>query len=248
MSDNVEKFFSEQATRQLNPEERITALKLMEMQRHAMLMYTSCGWFFDELSGIETTQVIQYAARTIQLYEELFGEPLEPMFLDRLEIAKSNISEHKDGRVIYEKFVRPAMVDRQKVAAHYALMSFGGIGAWVVVALAFSVLTATTLAWNPIRVLIGHRAPKPESIPLADPLTPPKRRRKKEKEEEALVAAGSVGLEPAPEELPGLVGGGESLHLEESGAEAFGEGKRRRKRSRADMAAVGAKIKARLSG
>jgi alpha-amylase/alpha-mannosidase (GH57 family) len=122
-ADNVEKFFNEQATHQLSPDERIRALKLMEMQRHAMLMYTSCGWFFDELSGIETTQIIQYAARAIQLYQEIFGEPLEPMFLDRLELAKSNIPEHKDGRVIYEKFVRPAMVDRQKVTAHYALIS-----------------------------------------------------------------------------------------------------------------------------
>src|SRR5436190_2609611 len=121
--DNVGKFFKEQTTHELSPDERITALKLMEMQRHAMLMYTSCGWFFDELSGIETTQVIQYAARMIQLYQEIFGEPLEPMFLDRLELAKSNIPEHQDGRVVYEKFVRPAMVDRQKVTAHYALIS-----------------------------------------------------------------------------------------------------------------------------
>jgi len=121
--DNVGKFFKEQTTHELSPDERITALKLMEMQRHAMLMYTSCGWFFDELSGIETTQVIQYAARMIQLYQEIFGEPLKPMFLDRLELAKSNIPEHQDGRVVYEKFVRPAMVDRQKVTAHYALIS-----------------------------------------------------------------------------------------------------------------------------
>jgi alpha-amylase/alpha-mannosidase (GH57 family) len=121
--DNVDKFFKEQASHRLTQDERLTAIKLMEMQRHAMLMYTSCGWFFDELSGIETTQVIQYAARTIQLYQELFGESIEPMFLDRIESAKSNIPEHKDGRVIYEKFVRPAMVDRKKVAAHYGLMS-----------------------------------------------------------------------------------------------------------------------------
>ena len=121
--DNTEKFFQKQTTHELSPDERITALKLMEMQRHAMLMYTSCGWFFDELSGIETTQVIQYAARMIQLYQEIFGEPLEPMFIDRLELAKSNVPEHQDGRVVYEKFVRPAMVDRQKVAAHYALIS-----------------------------------------------------------------------------------------------------------------------------
>jgi len=95
----------------------------MEMQRHAMLMYTSCGWFFDELSGIETTQVIQYAARTVQLYQEVFGQTIEPEFLDRLEVAKSNIPENKDGRAIYEKFVRPAMIDRKKVAAHYGLMA-----------------------------------------------------------------------------------------------------------------------------
>jgi alpha-amylase/alpha-mannosidase (GH57 family) len=123
MPDNVEKFFSEHATRPLNPDERITALKLMEMNRHAMLMYTSCGWFFDELSGIETTQVIQYAARTIQIYQEIFGESIEEAFLQRLEQAKSNIPELQNGRVIYDRFVRPAMVDRRKVAAHYALIS-----------------------------------------------------------------------------------------------------------------------------
>jgi alpha-amylase/alpha-mannosidase (GH57 family) len=116
-------FFKAHALRTLTDFEINLVLKLLEMQRHAMLMYTSCGWFFDELSGIETTQVIQYAARTLQLYESIFGDSLEPKFLDRLERAKSNIPEHKDGRVIYEKFVRPAMVDRHKVAAHYALNS-----------------------------------------------------------------------------------------------------------------------------
>jgi len=122
-TENSEKFFAEQAAHELTQDEKVTALKLMEMQRHAMLMYTSCGWFFDELSGIETTQVIQYAARTLQLYERIFGESIEPAFLDRLSAAKSNIPEHQDGRVIYEKFVRPAMVDRKKVAGHYGLIS-----------------------------------------------------------------------------------------------------------------------------
>jgi hypothetical protein len=120
---NVDKFFNEQGNRGLTEEDKITGLKLMEMQRHAMLMYTSCGWFFDELSGIETTQVIQYAARTLQLYERIFRASIEPMFLSRLAAAKSNIPEHQDGRVIYEKFVRPAMIDRPKVAAHYGLIS-----------------------------------------------------------------------------------------------------------------------------
>ncbi len=121
--ENVEAFFEKQAGRPLNEEEKITALKLLELQRHAMLMYTSCGWFFDELSGIETVQVIQYAARALQLAGELFGDNLEAQFLDRLEKAKSNIPEHKDGRVIYDKFVRPALVDLPKVGAHYAVSS-----------------------------------------------------------------------------------------------------------------------------
>ena len=104
-------------------QDRITVWKLLEMQRHAMLMYTSCGWFFDELSGIETVQVIQYAGRVVQLAEELFGESLEAPFLERLAQAKSNVTEHRDAALIYEKFVKTAMVDLPKLAAHYALSS-----------------------------------------------------------------------------------------------------------------------------
>lgn len=118
-----EKFFADQATRPLEAAEQITVFKLMEMQRHAMLMYTSCGWFFDELSGIETVQVIQYAARVIQLANEIFGQDFEPAFLERLEKAKSNIPENRDGRLIYEKFVKPAMIDWQRAVAHYAISS-----------------------------------------------------------------------------------------------------------------------------
>ena len=98
-------------------------LKLMELQRHAMLMYTSCGWFFDELSGIETVQVIQYAGRAIQLARDVFGQDLEEGFLNCLEKAKSNIPEFKDGRVIYNKCVKPAIIDWDKAAAHYAVSS-----------------------------------------------------------------------------------------------------------------------------
>jgi alpha-amylase/alpha-mannosidase (GH57 family) len=116
-------FFSAHATRPLEPREQVDALKLLELQRHAMLMYTSCGWFFSELSGIETVQVIQYAGRVIQLTKQLGGPDLEPQFLDRLECAKGNIPEHRNGRVIYEKWVRPAMVDLRKVGAHYAVSS-----------------------------------------------------------------------------------------------------------------------------
>jgi alpha-amylase/alpha-mannosidase (GH57 family) len=118
-----ERFFRKHAVRELSAEEETTALKLLELQRYAMLMYTSCGWFFDELSGIETTQVIQYAGRAIQLAQELNGDGIEEHFLSLLESAKSNLPEHRDGRHIYEKFVKPAMVDLHKVGAHYAVSS-----------------------------------------------------------------------------------------------------------------------------
>jgi alpha-amylase/alpha-mannosidase (GH57 family) len=123
---NVETFLTQHAVKKLNEAESISALKLLEMQRHAMLMYTSCGWFFDELSGIETVQVTQYAGRALQLAQEVVGDVLETRFLELLERAKSNIPAHKDGRVIFEKFVKPAALDLEKVGAHYAMSSLFG--------------------------------------------------------------------------------------------------------------------------
>jgi len=122
-TENAERFFDRHAARPLNDADKTTVLKLLELQRHAMLMYTSCGWFFDELSGIETVQVIQFAARAVQLAQELFGDSLEGQFVERLALAKSNLPEHGDGRRVYEKFVRPAMVDWERLGAHYAISS-----------------------------------------------------------------------------------------------------------------------------
>jgi alpha-amylase/alpha-mannosidase (GH57 family) len=121
--ENVERFLGRHAARELTDEDQITVLRLMELQRHAMLMYTSCGWFFDELSGIETVQVIQYAGRAIQLAQEVFGDHIEEQFLERLAMAKSNLPEYSDGRQIYEKYVKPAKVDLLEVGAHYAISS-----------------------------------------------------------------------------------------------------------------------------
>jgi alpha-amylase/alpha-mannosidase (GH57 family) len=116
-------FFADHAVRALAPDEQVTALKLLEMQRHAMLMYTSCGWFFDELSGLETVQVIHYAGRALRLAEECSGESIEAEFLQHLAEAKSNLPEHGDGARIYEKWVKPAVVDIKRVAGHYAISS-----------------------------------------------------------------------------------------------------------------------------
>jgi alpha-amylase/alpha-mannosidase (GH57 family) len=120
----VDKFLHDHAKSELTQEDKILALKLMELQRHAMLMYTSCGWFFDELSGIETVQALQYAGRTVQLADRLAPNGrLEREFLQKLSKAKSNLPEQGDGRKVYKEYVKPSVLGLKKVGAHYAIAS-----------------------------------------------------------------------------------------------------------------------------
>jgi alpha-amylase/alpha-mannosidase (GH57 family) len=122
----ADRFFKTHAVRALTESERVRTLELLEMQRHMQLMYTSCGWFFDDISGIETVQVIAYAARVLQLAKLYFGERaagLEPAFLARMAEAKSNIPSEGDGAQIYRKCVSSMELGLQEVAAHYAISS-----------------------------------------------------------------------------------------------------------------------------
>lgn len=97
------------ARQELSVEEKAEIRSLLEMQRHAMLMYTSCGWFFDDISGLESIQILQYAARAMQLAKEVGGGDLEEEFLNRIASAESNVPEMENGRTIYDLFVKPAM-------------------------------------------------------------------------------------------------------------------------------------------
>jgi alpha-amylase/alpha-mannosidase (GH57 family) len=118
---NIKGFLESHSVKTLSREEQIRVLKLFEMQRNAMLMYTSCGWFFDEVSGIETIQIIQYASRALQYAEELKGEFLESAFLKYLEKAPSNI--FNNAAEPYDRYVRSAKTDLLRVAAHYSISS-----------------------------------------------------------------------------------------------------------------------------
>ena len=121
---SIDAFFARHSIRTLTAEERVRALDLLELERNAMLMYTSCGWFFDDISGIETVQIITYAARVLELAAMLFPETrgvLEKSFTDRLAEAKSNDPQWRDGRSIYDESIRPMVVDLEQVAAHYAI-------------------------------------------------------------------------------------------------------------------------------
>jgi alpha-amylase/alpha-mannosidase (GH57 family) len=123
---SIIKFFDQHATRELTESERISALELLELERHTQLMYTSCGWFFDEISGIETVQIIAYAGRVLQLAAKLFGQPgkdLEAGFLNILAKAKSNVPEMGDGAEVYRRYVNSMQIGLEQVGAHYAISS-----------------------------------------------------------------------------------------------------------------------------
>ncbi len=121
-----DRFLDQHAARKLTSEERTTVWEIMELGRHAQLMYTSCGWFFDEISGIETVQIIAYAGRVLQLAASLFGPvgaALEPAFLDLLAKAKSNVPELGSGAEVYRRYVTGLRVGLEEVGAHYAISS-----------------------------------------------------------------------------------------------------------------------------
>ncbi len=121
--EQIDAFLKQHALRSLKTDEIVSVIRMLECQRYAMLMYTSCGWFFDDISGIETVQIIQYAGRVLQLSQEVFGDALEARFMELLSYAESNMPEHKNGRHIFETIVRPTMLNLERVGAHYALAS-----------------------------------------------------------------------------------------------------------------------------
>ena len=99
----------------------VDARRLLELQRNRLLMYTSCGWFFDELSGLEPVQILKYAAMAMQYLRDLGGPALEPDFVRRLEAAPSNVRQYAGGADVYRSVIRPAVVDFRRVVAHYAI-------------------------------------------------------------------------------------------------------------------------------
>ena len=119
---HLDDFLAEHAHTTLDDAERVRVLQLLELQRHALLMFTSCGWFFEEISRLEPVQVLRYAARVLQLASKL-GAPddLEEQFLQRLAAAPSNDPGFGDGRGVWEQRVAPEVVTLEQVAVHVAI-------------------------------------------------------------------------------------------------------------------------------
>ncbi len=118
---NIEDFIQQRVKRKISETEKTTLLRLLEMQRNAMLMYTSCGWFFDEISGLETNQILQYANRVIYYARQVSDLDLHETFLEKLRNIPSNVYENGAGS--YEEHVMPARADLERVGMHYAASS-----------------------------------------------------------------------------------------------------------------------------
>jgi len=119
--ERLEAFFADRARGQLDPAARVEARRLLELERNRLLMYTSCGWFFDEISAIEPVQILRYAAMALQYLNDLGGGRLEDEFVRRLAAAPSNLRAMRDGAEVYRRLVRPAAVNLSRVVTHYAI-------------------------------------------------------------------------------------------------------------------------------
>ena len=121
--ESVNKFLKENCVKGFKAKDKVKALKLMEIQRFCMLMYTSCGWFFSEISGIETVQIMKYAARVMQLAKNFVKKDYEQKFLEILAEAKSNLPEFGSGKDVYERFVKPSVVTAKQIVSLWAISS-----------------------------------------------------------------------------------------------------------------------------
>ncbi len=114
-------FLQDQGKGDLSPSAQVRALSLLEMQHQLMLQYTSCGWFFDDISGLESRQVLRYAARALDLWTELGGDPPARAFLDFLSQARSNRPEQGHGAAIFRDITTEDTVDPRQILVHAAL-------------------------------------------------------------------------------------------------------------------------------
>ncbi|MBI4840529.1 MAG: DUF3536 domain-containing protein [candidate division NC10 bacterium] len=121
-----ERFLGEELKKEASESTRRELLLLLESQRHAMAMFTSCGWFFDDISGLEPVQNLRYAARAIELAGDHSKAKLHDQLRSHLRRAVSNIPENRDGEHIYTSMVLPGMLDPRRAAARALLLRAAG--------------------------------------------------------------------------------------------------------------------------
>jgi len=124
-SETIEDFLGQRLPPSHSAEERVRAAELLELERNALRIFTSCGWFFDDLAGIEPVQILRYAARALELAGP--GRALlEEGFLDRLRTARSNEVLERDGATIFLQEAKPRIPTHVRVAAGTMALARGG--------------------------------------------------------------------------------------------------------------------------
>jgi alpha-amylase/alpha-mannosidase (GH57 family) len=119
--ERAEAFVTKHARRNLTADERERALTLLEMQKHALFMYTSCGWFFDDIAGLETAQVLKYAARAIELASRVTAQDFTTPLLAALARCEGNFPQHPTGDKVYQALVLPVAIHSNRIAASHAI-------------------------------------------------------------------------------------------------------------------------------
>ena len=116
--------FLEERCGTLKRQDVIKALALIDAQKLRMFMYTSCGWFFNDVSGIETRQILAYAIRAIERTKDVSGINLEKDFLNDLLNSHGNTSEFPTAYDVVDKCVKPNIRRISDVAAMAALKKY----------------------------------------------------------------------------------------------------------------------------
>ncbi|MEZ4883656.1 MAG: DUF3536 domain-containing protein [Chitinophagales bacterium] len=121
--EKLDKFLADWCRKPIEGKDRTKIVRMLEMQRHALLMFTSCGWFFDDIARIEAQQILQYAARAIQLAGLEANIDLEPSFLELLALAPCNDKTLENGADVYNKYVISSKLSLYKVSMQHAVYS-----------------------------------------------------------------------------------------------------------------------------
>ena len=125
--ESVSAFFSRHASGGLSPDDRRRVLFLLEIERQAMLMQTSCGWFFDDITEPGSVQVMRHAKRAMDLARQVLDLDIEAAFVEILRRAPVNDPGYATGAEVYDALVRPAAVDLPRIAAGAALYALFGL-------------------------------------------------------------------------------------------------------------------------
>jgi alpha-amylase/alpha-mannosidase (GH57 family) len=127
--ESVSRFFERYGRQGVDQKGRTKGLKLLEMERHALRMFTSCGWFFADMAGLETILILKHAARAIQIAKEFSDQEIEKRFLQVLSTGRSNRLEMGDGFQIYERFAKQKQVSLEQIVNHHVITSLFESGA-----------------------------------------------------------------------------------------------------------------------